>query len=171
MDLDLPSLRFGRVSAASGGPVAITLNKAVAPAVEHKLRPVMRAAGRPHFTISADPALEDEADGPDEVDLDGAAGDGAGGDGGGGVAPGPAGGGAVPAEMAALGRNPLGVGLALLWAHRGCRWPLLVGVAPRRRPARGLGGRLRPLRIWPARLTCLRRPRLRRPLRRRCGRG
>jgi len=109
LDLDLPSLRFGRVSAASGGPVAITLNKAVAPAVEHKLRPVMRAAGRPHFTINADPALEDEADGPDEVDLDGAAGDGAGGDGGGGVAPGPAGGGAVPAD-GGTGPEPFGGG-------------------------------------------------------------
>ena len=112
MDLDLPSLRFGRVSAASGGPVAITLNKAVAPAVEHKLRPLMRAAGRPHFTINADPALEDEADGPDgpdEVDLEGAAGDGAGGDGGGGVAPGPVGGGAVPAD-GGTGPEPFGGG-------------------------------------------------------------
>lgn len=114
LDLDLPSLRFGRVSAASGGPVAITLNKAVAPAVEQKLRPVMRAAGRPHFTVNADPAIEEEADGPDEVDLDGADGDGAGVDGAGGgggeggsVAPGPAGGGAV-AAAGDPGPGPLG---------------------------------------------------------------
>ena len=57
--LDVPSLRFGRVS-VSGKQVAITVNKAVAPAVELKLRPVMRAAGHPVFTINADPAIEDE---------------------------------------------------------------------------------------------------------------
>ena len=59
LDLDVPSLRFGRVS-VSGRQVDITVNKAVAPALELKLRPVMRGAGHPVFTINADPAIEDE---------------------------------------------------------------------------------------------------------------
>ena len=59
LDLDVPSLRFGRVS-VSGKQVDITVNKAVAPALELKLKPVMRAAGHPAFTINADPAIEDE---------------------------------------------------------------------------------------------------------------
>ena len=59
IDLDVASLRFGRVS-VSGKQVDITVNKAVGPAVELKLKPVMRTAGHPQFTINADPAIEDE---------------------------------------------------------------------------------------------------------------
>ena len=69
LDLDVPSLRFGRVS-VSGRQVDITVNKAVAPAVELKLRPVMRAAAHPVFTINADPAIEDEPE--DSGSQDGA---------------------------------------------------------------------------------------------------
>ena len=71
LDLDVPSLRFGRVS-VSGRQVDVTVNKAVAPAVELKLRPVMRGAGHPVFTINADPAIEDEPE--DGGSQDGAAG-------------------------------------------------------------------------------------------------
>jgi len=66
LDLDVPSLRFGRVS-VSGRQVDITVNKAVAPALELKLKPVMRGAGHPVFTINADPDIEDEPeDGADQ---------------------------------------------------------------------------------------------------------
>ena len=64
LDFDVPSLRFGRV-AVSGKQVDILVNKAVAPALELKLRPVMRAAAHPAFTINADPAIEDEPEEPD----------------------------------------------------------------------------------------------------------
>ena len=82
LDLDLPSLRFGRVS-VSGKEAGFTVNKAVAPAAQQAMKAPMRAAGHPHFTVNADPAIEDEPDGPDEVDEDG--------DGTGGGAPGPVG--------------------------------------------------------------------------------
>jgi len=102
--LDLASLRFGRVSVSGGSDSAqagFTVNKPVPPAVQQAMRAPMRAAGHPRFTVSADPSLEDEADGPDEADGDGDAdkedanddadpgGDGA--DGGGSGAPGPSG--------------------------------------------------------------------------------
>ena len=101
LDLDLPSLRFGRVS-VSGKEAGFTVNKAVAPAAQQAMKAPMRAAGHPHFTVNADPAIEDEPDGPDEVDEDG--------DGTGGGVPGPvgasagvpAGGGAVPATATSM---------------------------------------------------------------------
>jgi hypothetical protein len=104
LDLDLASLRFGRMS-VSGKQVDITVNKAVAPALELKLRPVMRAAAHPAFTINADPAIEDEPE--DGADRDGAgavpgrAGPGTPG-------PGPSPGLAVPAAAAAASVNGSG---------------------------------------------------------------
>lgn len=74
LDLDLTSLRFGRVS-VSGKDVAYTVNKAVPPAAQQAMKAPMRAAGHPGFTVNADPSIEDEPeDGADDADLDGAGG-------------------------------------------------------------------------------------------------
>jgi len=72
--LDLASLRFGRVSVSGGSDSAqagFVVNKPVPPAVQQAMRAPMRAAGHPRFTVSADPSLEDEVDGPDDADPDG----------------------------------------------------------------------------------------------------
>ncbi len=79
LDLDLASLRFGRVS-VSGKEAGFTVNKAVAPAVQQAMKAPMRAAAHPSFTVNADPAIEDE---PEDVEGeadwdDGGAGDPAG---------------------------------------------------------------------------------------------
>ena len=128
--LDVASLRFGRVS-VRGKQVDITVNKAVAPALELKLKPVMRAAGHPMFTLNADPALEDEAEDGLEV-LPGRAG------------PGPTGAPSV-AETPGTGRGALqaaarvvpavapSLSAALLAVARGI--PAAVAADPARKPA------------------------------------
>ena len=73
LDLDLSSLRFGRVS-VSGKEAGFTVNKAVPPAAQQAMKAPMRAAGHPHFTVNADPSIEDEPEDGADGDRDDPAG-------------------------------------------------------------------------------------------------